>query len=61
MADTTAAGEHAPLTEEERRTYQSLRSLGVSHDDALSDALDGVHVDDVRRPGSGAAEAGDQS
>jgi len=39
---------HATMTNDERRAYQSLRDRGYSHDDALGDALDGVHVDDVR-------------
>lgn len=36
------------LTQSERATYQSPRANGVGHTDALSDAIDGVHVDDVR-------------
>jgi hypothetical protein len=46
------SGEASPakrLTSDEYRTYQSLRARGFSHDDALSDALDGVDVDDVRQ------------
>lgn len=36
------------LTIDERRTYQSLVSRGVDPEDAYEDALDGVHVHDVR-------------
>ncbi len=43
-----SAVEQTPLTHGERRTYQALRSRGFSHEDALSDALDGVDVHDVR-------------
>lgn len=39
------------LTSDERRTYQSLRARGFSHEDAKGDALDGVDVDDIRREG----------
>lgn len=39
----------AAMTQSERRTYQSLRARGFSHEAALSDALDGVDVHDVRR------------
>jgi hypothetical protein len=43
----------APLTSDERRTYQALRARGFSHEDAvgdaLGDALDGVEVHEVRR------------
>jgi hypothetical protein len=45
----------APLTSDERRTYQALRARGFSHEDAVGDALDGVEVHEVRRiipPGS---------
>lgn len=45
----SAADREADLTSSERSTYQSLRARGSSHEDALGDALDGVHVDDVRR------------
>lgn len=37
------------LTTEEWRTYQSLIAREMSPEDALEGALDGVHVDDVRR------------
>lgn len=36
------------LTDDERRTYQSLTSRGTPDCDAVAAALDGVHVDDVR-------------
>lgn len=42
------ATETAQLTQDERATYQALRARGCTHGDALADALDGVHVDDVR-------------
>lgn len=42
-------GNTSQLTSEERRTYQSLRDRGYSHNTALNDALDGVQVDDVRQ------------
>lgn len=37
------------LTSSERATYQALRARGVSHEDALEDALDGVDVETVRK------------
>jgi hypothetical protein len=36
------------LTTEEHSTYQALRARGVSHEDAMSDALDGVSVETAR-------------
>lgn len=36
------------LTFDERRTYQSLVARGVDQEDAYQDALDGIHVHDVR-------------
>lgn len=39
----------ADLTSAERATFQSLVARGFSPDCAREAALDGVHVDDVRR------------
>lgn len=42
------------LTQSERRTHQSLRDRGFNHENALSDALDGLDVHDAeRRPSDG--------
>lgn len=37
------------MTQSERRTYQSLRARGLSHEEALSDALDGVDIEEARK------------
>jgi hypothetical protein len=39
------------LTQSERATYQALVARGVSHEDALEDALDGVSVEEARKYG----------
>lgn len=37
------------LTRSERATYQAILARGYSHNDALNDALDGVHVEDAKK------------
>lgn len=38
------------LTQSERATYQALIARGYSEDDAREAALDGVNIEDVRKP-----------
>lgn len=41
------------LTTAERAVYNALRARGVSHEDALADALDGVGLEAARELGPG--------
>lgn len=43
--------ERSRLTSDEQRVYVALRARGYNHDDAMSDALDGMSLDAARGGG----------